>query len=108
MLAALTILLAWGGYGIMSYLLLHVISCGMENKKLDSLYIIRLVAVSVILMVIMSACVASTGRVKYVSIGDSSRYSGSLSETPGTDSVPFGSGGIFRDSERFAGISGKT
>lgn len=74
MLAAIIILFAWGGYGIAIYLLLYVIDCGVRNVKLDNTYIIRLIAISVVLMVLMSACTATTGRAKYVSFGRTSGY----------------------------------
>lgn len=108
MLATFIILFAWGGYGIMAYLFLHVIDCGMKNVKLNTSYIIRLVAVSIILMVLMSACAASAGRVKYVTVDDSTRYNRPFSQSSGTGSFYPRNDWILHNRERIAEVSDET
>lgn len=108
MLATFIILFAWGGYGIMAYLVLHVIDCGMKNVKLNTSYIIRLVAVSVVLMVLMSACAASAGRVKYVTVDNSTRYNRPLPQSSGTGGVYPRNDWILRNRERITQISDET
>ena len=69
----LTILFGWGGWGLVLYALVYLYDSGMKQQKPNEGYIIKLIGISLVLMVLMSAC-STVGRVKYY---DGSNWSGS-------------------------------
>lgn len=86
----LTILFGWGGWGLVLYALIYLYDSGMKQQKPNEGYIIKLIGISLVLMILMSAC-STVGRVKYVGpIWDSSGYDKSLYQSSGTGSSPVG------------------
>lgn len=83
-MGALIIIFAWLAFATAMYLAMYIYDCALKGCRLDTIHVIRTVALGVALMAIMSALAATypKGRIKYVANPNDTGY------TNGTDSQP--------------------
>lgn len=87
-MATLIIIFAWGGFGVAMYLAAYIYNCACTGQRLNVIYILRLIALSVLLMAICSALAATYPRRVYnVASRDISKPVDSVSQQSGLDST---------------------
>lgn len=87
-MATLIIITAWAGYGVAMYLAMYIYNCAWTGAKLNGFHVIRIIALSVVIMAICSALAATyPRRVKYVESGHIPEYTDGVNQQSGLDST---------------------
>ena len=83
-MGTLIIIFAWMAFATAMYLAAYIYDCALKGCQLNSIHVIRTIALAVVLMAIMSALAATypKGRIRYVANPNDTGYIDGINSQP--------------------------